>query len=526
MRRSLSYYFGIALGMLLLATFWVQAQTFHLPNLSFLGIPGIASVEEEVELQVEPTPDPDTSTQTLRLPAGSEAELAHPRPAQASLMLPPATFSTDRSKFEPDIPSGPLAIFEVADPASLEPPPVLIVNETGEPPVQAAATVPGLMPPEPSASSPPGQAAATIPSLLPPEPSTPAASSHVAAAIPSLLPPQPIVSSPSRVSPVPVPVEREPMVSQAPTFRLRELSYLGFPGLISKDAESPATILAVAMPDRLPPVQVSPDAGLYKLEKTPAAAPSSTLIEMALQSNEYADPEGVEYTRRMKEPSSSELLGAAYGEQISRLFHSDLQNFYCSENTLMLGLAVAAAAPLANTRFDQNFRDWYQRQAGGSTRATDVAKVFRDFGNWEYVVPADLAAGVISHLFPDNACAAVVADFSDRSLRALPLDQDSHWHFFRSSNSASGMAFVGAVPFLTAADMTEYKALQAALIVASIAPAWSRIQSDDHYFSQVFLGWTCAYLAVRSINQTEASHVQVVPMAMPNGAGIGMLIRY
>jgi hypothetical protein len=65
------------------------------------------------------------------------------------------------------------------------------------------------------------------------------------------------------------------------------------------------------------------------------------------------------------------------------------------------------------------------------------------------------------------------------------------------------------------------------LVAASLGPAWSRIQTNDHYFSQVMLGWTVGYLAVRAVNQTEEEQrMQVVPMAFPNGAGLGVIVRY
>jgi hypothetical protein len=88
---------------------------------------------------------------------------------------------------------------------------------------------------------------------------------------------------------------------------------------------------------------------------------------------------------------------------------------------------------------------------------------------------------------------------------------------------------VGAVPFLTAASMTENRPLKAALFAGSFYTTWARLDDDAHYFSQCVLGWTIAYLATRSVSMTEweMQRVQFTPIAMPQGgAGLGVLIRY
>ena len=76
--------------------------------------------------------------------------------------------------------------------------------------------------------------------------------------------------------------------------------------------------------------------------------------------------------------------------------------------------------------------------------------------------------------------------------------------------------------------MTDSRVLQAVLVAGSLAPAWSRIHTDDHYFSQVLLGWTIAYLSVQAINQTEndQSRFRIVPCDIPNGVGMGVHITY
>jgi hypothetical protein len=212
---------------------------------------------------------------------------------------------------------------------------------------------------------------------------------------------------------------------------------------------------------------------------------------------------------------------------------------------LYVGIAVALAAPLANTHADVGIRNWYQAHAGnGQSRGLDqTANVFQQFGAYQYAIPVYLAFSMSGNLCPDSPVIGTVSEFGDRSLRALavgapmvgvlqvglgsgrPDTNDSRWQPFHASDGVSGHAFVGAVPFLTAASMTDSIALQALLVTGSLAPAWSRIHTDQHYFSQAFLGWSIAFLSVHSVYQTE-SRFQIVPCDIPKGVGVGVQVQY
>ncbi|MEZ6069860.1 MAG: hypothetical protein R3C10_06170 [Pirellulales bacterium] len=72
---------------------------------------------------------------------------------------------------------------------------------------------------------------------------------------------------------------------------------------------------------------------------------------------------------------------------------------------------------------------------------------------------------------------------------------ESHWKPFDDNNGVSGHAFMGAIPFMSAAKMTDNIWFKGALYAASALPAMSRVSDDDHYFSQAFLGWWMAYMA-------------------------------
>jgi hypothetical protein len=236
-----------------------------------------------------------------------------------------------------------------------------------------------------------------------------------------------------------------------------------------------------------------------------------------------------------------EQLRVGYGDQFHRLWN-DAQNFYCTDNLLCVGLAIGAAAPMANTHADQGIRNWYQSQAGRgqSAAAEQLADIGKAFGEYKYAVPLYFAMSFGGHLFPDHELMGPIGNFGDRSLRALaigaptvgilqvglggqrPQANDSYWHPFQHSYGVSDQAFVGAIPFLTAASMTESRALKALLIAGSMWTGWSRIHDDDHYFSQVFLGWSIALVATQAVNQTEGDTFRILPIAIPNGAGMTM----
>jgi hypothetical protein len=87
---------------------------------------------------------------------------------------------------------------------------------------------------------------------------------------------------------------------------------------------------------------------------------------------------------------------------------------------------------------------------------------------------------------------------------------------------------MGAVPFLSAAMMTEKRSLQVLLYTASTFCGLSRMHDDKHYFSQVALGWWLAYLAAKSIAYTveEMERIDITPLAWQHGIGLNVNIRF
>ena len=152
------------------------------------------------------------------------------------------------------------------------------------------------------------------------------------------------------------------------------------------------------------------------------------------------------------------------------------------------------ALPISS--LDQDFSDWYQQQVR-SPGTDDMASFWRGFGEGWVFIPAMFGLGAAGAL-GDGPVADTVREFGFRAGRtyavgapALILLQrglgasrpgetpdQSHWRPFLDENSASGHAFIGAVPFLTAAEMVESPLLKGGLYVASALPAWSRVNDD------------------------------------------------
>ena len=103
----------------------------------------------------------------------------------------------------------------------------------------------------------------------------------------------------------------------------------------------------------------------------------------------------------------------------------------------------------------------------------------------------------------------------------------SYWNPLNASHGVSGHAYVGSIPFLTAAAMTDNPVLKIPLFLGSFLTGWSRIHTDDHYFSQVALGWWMGYLAVRSVNETQEEEraIEFLP-GSSEGPGVSVLLRY
>jgi hypothetical protein len=226
----------------------------------------------------------------------------------------------------------------------------------------------------------------------------------------------------------------------------------------------------------------------------------------------------------------------------------DQLNFYTWQNAAWLAMGVAVTAPIANTSADQHFRDWYQAKWGNNTQLNNAAGYFYNLGLGQYVIPAAVAGGALS-MWIESYWPAVdpISEWFGRTLRAWatgsptllvmqyalgagrPYEMASHYSPMKYDNSASGHAFMGSIPFLTAAEMVDNPLLKGVFVAGSLLTPWCRIQDDAHYLSEVILGYWIAWRAVEAVTQTQHQHRNwdIFPSVTPDGgAQINVLLQY
>lgn len=210
----------------------------------------------------------------------------------------------------------------------------------------------------------------------------------------------------------------------------------------------------------------------------------------------------------------------------------DYRNFYLSTgNLLELGGGLVGAGVIANTKADREIQNYYQMRlrSDGTDAASNVARVP---GEIYVAVPVLLA---VHMLIPDDPAYSAVDAWAQKSLRALflggplglvlqraigaerPDKNDSRWRPFKSSHGLSGHAFIGAVPFIMAGRMEDNIYLKSVFYGLSVLPGLSRINDNQHYFSQVVLGWYLAYLSSSVVDRKTDGKVSFIVVPQDGG---------
>lgn len=216
----------------------------------------------------------------------------------------------------------------------------------------------------------------------------------------------------------------------------------------------------------------------------------------------------------------------------------DYRNYYSLHHAMLLGMAFGGGAVMANTNWDQHWRDSYQNHTGYSSAVHN----FHIFGEGRIMLPAYAGLMTLGWVFDDYLLPRGVGTWAEQTLRAAAVGAPpmyfmqrvtggsrpndgtwgSNWHFFQDDNGVSGHAFMGALPFLTAARLTDRPLLKMGFLAGSVLTGWSRFSDDQHYMSQVMLGWAMAGVAVSAVGQTETDRpFRLMPWAAPGGAGFG-----
>ena len=231
-------------------------------------------------------------------------------------------------------------------------------------------------------------------------------------------------------------------------------------------------------------------------------------------------------------------------KRISHLIVSDFKDYYSLSNFGKVGIGLCFAGIIANTDADENIQDWVQDSVVDDD-TDDFSKAVKNIGSWKRVTPVYLGFAASGYLFKNEGFMKGTGTWGGKTFRALlvgmpsilfwqfalgagrPSDGgDSKWHPGEDNNSASGHTFTGAVPFITAAKMTDNLYLKSLCYVGSTFTGFSRINDNQHYVSQTVLGWWLGYLAVESIDKTDKSNFQIAPLPVRDGFGITAMYRF
>ncbi len=154
-------------------------------------------------------------------------------------------------------------------------------------------------------------------------------------------------------------------------------------------------------------------------------------------------------------------------ERDARVLKGDYKRFYLDPDNIMSLVGVGAVSGIfANTEIDREFQEYY-RDDIKSRWTNGASKVLRVPGELVVALPVLFGA----HMILDEKTPA--GEWADKSLRALlvggpaglfirsltgasrPNEGGSQWRPFADQNGLIGHAFVGAVPFITAARMQD-----------------------------------------------------------------------
>lgn len=235
-------------------------------------------------------------------------------------------------------------------------------------------------------------------------------------------------------------------------------------------------------------------------------------------------------------------LGDRCGELPAQIC-SDWKNFYSCRGLRDLLLGIGVGAILANTSLDQEFRDWYQERVQND-EVDEFARLWNDSGDGAYVIPAVVVVAAVGIVFDDTPLGGDLAEFGNRTLRAYAVgappvvfgqwalggarpgesERQSRWTPFEFTHAISGHAFIGAVPFITAAKMTDCIWLKGGLYGLSVLPGWARVNRDKHYLSQAILGWWIACLSCTAVDETNLAEkgYSVFPLVSSDAVGMGV----
>jgi membrane-associated phospholipid phosphatase len=191
---------------------------------------------------------------------------------------------------------------------------------------------------------------------------------------------------------------------------------------------------------------------------------------------------------------------------------------YGRRSFLRLGVAFLGAGVLAFSGLDEAIEGLHSGtlRNAWTDRFSRLVKPAGErfwFGNWALVAALDawFRSNAFSRWGRANFEAMVVGLpvlwTLQRGLGAnRPSSDDGNprWRPMKAANSASGHAFIAAVPWLTLARRHNLVPVRKVAGFASVLTGWSRLNDRKHYLSQIILGWTIAWNAVFAVSDDHS----------------------
>ncbi|QDT92789.1 phosphatase PAP2 family protein [Gimesia algae] len=224
---------------------------------------------------------------------------------------------------------------------------------------------------------------------------------------------------------------------------------------------------------------------------------------------------------------------------------SDHANYYSKESLTWLAGGFGIGAIMANTSLDGGIQNHSQSSvlSASSDEWLHGLHAQKELGNGRYTIPLFAAAWVAGAMFETIPLVNRTGEWGERSIRAIIVGTppmlamqlatgasrpgettaNAKWKPFQDNNGVSGHSFMGAIPFLDAAKVTDKPLLKLAFYAGSTLVPLSRINDNRHYPSQVFLGWWMAWIATNAVDATQNPdrHWSVYPISWSGVTGVG-----
>ena len=254
---------------------------------------------------------------------------------------------------------------------------------------------------------------------------------------------------------------------------------------------------------------------------------------------------GIEGDFECVNPSIEEEFGTSPPSLWSRI-KEDHQHYYSKESLVWLAGGFGVGAIIANTSLDGGIQNHLQSSVLGasSDEWLETFHAQKELGNGRYTLPLFAAACGAGLLFEKVPLINATGEWGERSIRAIivgtpPMlamqsitgasrpgetSANAKWKPFQDNNGVSGHSFMGAIPFLAAAKVTDRPLLKVLYYAGSTLAPLSRLNDNRHYPSQAFLGWYMAWVATNAVDATQQAgrNWRMFPISWGGNTGIGI----